>query len=166
MNVKAFSILILSLLYLAVVLCGNPVTKVEWNSNSSCFCIEYKVGEETKYTAIRDGTIDFHENQDKLTYSKSDKILTATENGVEYRIKFDFETGVPTGDLPRTLRTKILMGSGISVTAVVIIGALYYFLSGPAQTERPSPIDAAKEKKAKLPKKNSKNGKLTKKGKA
>lgn len=158
MNVKAFSVFILSLLYLAIVLCGNPFKSVVWDDQKRVTIQYMQNGNLVENSNIGNGwAYDFPGN---IKYDIQEKILTGTEDGVEYSIKFDFQSGKHS--IVYSLTTKILMGTGISVTAVVIIGALYYFLSAPA----PSPIDAAKEKKAKLPKKDSKSGKLPIKGKA
>ena len=162
MHVKAFSGLILSLLYLVVVLCENPFKSVVWDKEHKRFEVHYVVSWDTgQFFILRNSEIEITAPPYSFYYDQDTSTLTATEDKEEYSIKFDFESGWNSFDA-RALRMKILMGTGISVTVVLIIGALYYFLSAPA----PSPIDAAKEKKAKLPKKEAKNGKLSKKGKA
>ena len=161
---KAFFVFILSLLYLTVVFSGNPFKSVVWDKQQKQFIVTcthglifiYSIGPNTEsllYLELPGYT---------CNYDQGTSTLTAVVDDVTYKIEFNFSTGVATGDLPYSLTTKILMGSGISVIVVVIIGRLYYFLSAPV----PSPIDRAEEKKAKLPKKDSKSGKSPIKGKA
>ena len=166
MNVKAFSIFILALLYLAVVLCENPFKSVVWDGQHNHFLVNYQLGDvntELNCPDINQNRT-FNIEGVPVNYSASNKTLTAVVDGVTYKVVFDFAKKKGTIIEPYSLTTKVMMGGGISVTAVVIIGALYYFLAAPAPV--PSPIDAAKEKKAKLPKKEAKKGKLSKKRKA
>ena len=155
---------------MAIVLCGNPFKSAVWNKGTKEFTVTYTQSRKSQIISIDNTLSNFEDpsNPYSFFYAQGSATLTATEGGVLYTIEFNFESGIhkfgslEVDDLPYFLTKRIVMGGGISVTTVVIIGALYYFLAALAR----SPIDAAKEKKAKLPKKDSKSGKLPIKGKA